>query len=60
MEYREAIRRYGIDKPDLRFGMELCDVTPHFAAGREKLRIEGNVQARGRAGRGDVFAQATR
>ena len=45
MEYREAIRRYGIDKPDLRFGMELCDVTSHFAAGREKLRIEGNVQA---------------
>src|SRR5580698_7002721 len=45
MEYRDAIRRYGIDKPDLRFGMELCDVTPHFAAGRERLRIEGNVQA---------------
>src|SRR6201999_4603607 len=45
MEYRDAIRRYGIDKPDLRFGMELCDVTAHFAAGREKLRIEGNVQA---------------
>jgi aspartyl-tRNA synthetase len=45
MEYREAIRRYGIDKPDLRFGMELCDVTPHFAPGLEKLRIEGNVQA---------------
>ena len=45
MEYREAIRRYGIDKPDLRFGMELCDVTPHFAAGLEKLRIEGHVQA---------------
>src|SRR3990172_231421 len=45
MEYREALRRFGSDKPDLRFGMELCDVTPHFAAGREKLRIEGNVQA---------------
>jgi aspartyl-tRNA synthetase len=45
MEYREAIRRYGIDKPDLRFEMELCDVTPHFAAGLEKLRIEGHVQA---------------
>jgi aspartyl-tRNA synthetase len=45
MEFREAIRRYGSDKPDLRFGMELCDVTPQFAAAREKLRIEGNVQA---------------
>ena len=45
MEYREAIRRFGIDKPDMRFGMELCDVTPQFAAGREKMRIEGNVQA---------------
>jgi aspartyl-tRNA synthetase len=46
MEYREAIRRFGSDKPDLRFGMELCDVTQHFPAeAREKLRIEGNVQA---------------
>jgi aspartyl-tRNA synthetase len=45
MEYREAIRRYGIDKPDLRFGMELQDVTAHFAPAREKLRLDGNVQA---------------
>jgi aspartyl-tRNA synthetase len=45
MEYRDAIRRYGSDKPDLRFGMELCDVSPHFGAGREKMRIEGSVQA---------------
>jgi aspartyl-tRNA synthetase len=45
MEYREAIRRFGIDKPDLRFGMELCDVTEYFAAGREKFRMEGAVQA---------------
>ena len=45
MEYREAIRRYGIDKPDLRFGMELQDVTAHFAPAREKLHLDGSVQA---------------
>jgi aspartyl-tRNA synthetase len=45
MEYKDAIRRYGSDKPDLRFGMELHDVTSHFAATRETLRIDGNVQA---------------
>jgi aspartyl-tRNA synthetase len=45
MEYRDAIHRYGSDKPDLRFGMELRDVTEHFAPARETLHIEGNVQA---------------
>ncbi len=45
MEYRDAIRRYGSDKPDRRFGMELHDVTQHFAPARETLHIEGNVQA---------------
>ncbi len=45
MEYRDAIRRYGSDKPDLRFGMELHDVTEHFAPARETLHIEGKVQA---------------
>ncbi len=45
MEYRDAIRLYGSDKPDLRFGMELHDVTEHFAPARETLHIEGSVQA---------------
>ena len=45
MEYKDAIRRYGSDKPDLRFGMELHDVTEHFATARDTLHIEGHVQA---------------
>jgi aspartyl-tRNA synthetase len=45
MEYQDAIRRFGSDKPELRFGMELHDVTEHFASARERLRFEGRVQA---------------
>ncbi|HEV3195107.1 MAG TPA: aspartate--tRNA ligase [Candidatus Cybelea sp.] len=31
MTHQDAIARYGLDKPDLRFGLELADVTPAFA-----------------------------
>ncbi len=46
MLYKDAIRKYGSDKPDMRFGMELHEVTECFppeATG--KLQIEGNVFA---------------
>src|SRR6266478_5203637 len=46
MLYKDVIRKYGSDKPDMRFGMELSEVKSFFPPeAKEKLQIEGNVFA---------------
>ncbi|MEE8201162.1 MAG: aspartate--tRNA ligase [Candidatus Acidoferrales bacterium] len=45
MTYAESLARYGTDKPDTRFGMELADVSEVFKTAREALRIELPVRA---------------
>ncbi len=37
MTYAEAMRRFGSDKPDLRFGVELADLTSYF--GQTSFRV---------------------
>jgi len=49
MPYSEAMAKYGSDKPDLRFGMEILELTPAFAATtfapfREALDAKGVVR----------------
>ena len=46
MLYKDVIRKYGSDKPDMRFSMELHEVTACFPPeAEEKLQIEGNIFA---------------
>lgn len=41
MSYQEAIARYGTDRPDIRFGMELVDVTD--LTSRSQLKVFNDV-----------------
>lgn len=50
LTYFEAMRRFGSDKPDMRFGMELCDLTDtlknsSFETFRNAIDLGGSVRA---------------
>jgi aspartyl-tRNA synthetase len=50
LPYHEAISRYGSDKPDLRFGLELEDITEVFRSSEFnafRQAIEGGAKVRG-------------
>lgn len=53
MPYREAMLKYGSDKPDLRFGMEISDVTELFKENCE-LQVFKDILAKGGTMRGFV------
>jgi aspartyl-tRNA synthetase len=46
LTYREAVGRFGSDKPDRRFGMELVDLSDDFRASGFKV-FRGAIDARG-------------
>lgn len=50
MTYREAMERYGCDKPDTRFGMELKDLAPVVEG--EEFKVFSSALASGGAVRG--------
>ncbi len=57
MTYKEAMDRFGSDKPDLRFGMELCDVTDvvkdcEFVVFKGAIEAGGSVRGINAKGQG--------
>ena len=49
MTYAEAMRRFGSDRPDLRFGLELVDLAALFAGTEVRVFQAGHVGARRRS-----------
>lgn len=57
MSYAEAMARYGNDKPDIRFGLELRDLTNLFRA--TDIKVFSDVIAKGGAIRGILISNCT-
>ena len=62
MTYKEAMERFGSDKPDLRFGMELCDVTDvvkdcEFVVFKNAIEAGGSVRGINAEGQGAMPRQ---
>ena len=56
MPYAEAMERFGVDKPDLRFGMELKNLGAAFAG--TSFKVFAEVLARGESVYGIVVPGA--
>ena len=57
LSYAEAMARYGNDKPDIRFGLELCELTDLFRA--TEIKVFSDVVAKGGAIRGILISNCT-
>lgn len=57
MSYAEAMARYGNDKPDIRFGLELRDLTNLFRT--TDIKVFSDVIAKGGAIRGILISNCT-
>jgi aspartyl-tRNA synthetase len=55
ISWRDAMDRYGSDKPDVRFGLELVELTPLFAAtGFKAFATAGSIKGIRVLGQGDA------
>ncbi len=61
LTWKEAMDRFGVDKPDIRFGMEIVDLTPHLTAtefGVFRGAVDSGGTVRGINAGGQVWSRA--